>query len=300
MLNSIFILVEHADPADLKDLTLPSNTCLVFKASGNDEARLNTVYRLLLQTDYKGPFCLLVTPAETNDPADQDRFINNVIPFIFDHKYLIRDFNIPFLFSQTSREGTPFITSFQKKMAAQGYDQLQIVQLDKGYTSFLPGAVQYIGPPDTTSPAQSIEAYNAYLKGIPPFPDSFLFETPSISYALQLIKGLETTEEALLKDARYIHSLLSGKEQARSTLQTLQVETGLLKEDLDSLKSYFSFYNEPNSGYRKKVKEISDFYHYEYDILPLWFKQLGHLIKVLMGKRTFRSLFDDNVKKYDT
>lgn len=41
-----------------------------------------------------------------------------------------------------------------------------------------------------------------------------------------------------------------------------------------------------------------DWYKYEYEILPLWYKQFGHILKVLMGKRTFRSLFNDNVKKY--
>jgi hypothetical protein len=41
-----------------------------------------------------------------------------------------------------------------------------------------------------------------------------------------------------------------------------------------------------------------NWYKYEYDILPLWYKQFGHIIKVLMGKRSFRSLFNDHVKKY--
>jgi len=44
--------------------------------------------------------------------------------------------------------------------------------------------------------------------------------------------------------------------------------------------------------------KIRKFYHYEYEILPLWYKRLGHVIKVLMGKRSFKSLFNDNIKKY--
>ena len=44
--------------------------------------------------------------------------------------------------------------------------------------------------------------------------------------------------------------------------------------------------------------EVIDWYNHEYEILPLWYKQFGHIIKVLMGKRSFRSLFSDNVKKY--
>lgn len=39
-------------------------------------------------------------------------------------------------------------------------------------------------------------------------------------------------------------------------------------------------------------------YHHEYEVLPTWFKRFGHVIKVIMGKRSFKSLFNDNVKKY--
>ena len=48
----------------------------------------------------------------------------------------------------------------------------------------------------------------------------------------------------------------------------------------------------------KEYHEVLDWYHNQYEILPLWYKRLGHIIKVIMGKRTFRSLFNDNVKKY--
>ena len=53
----------------------------------------------------------------------------------------------------------------------------------------------------------------------------------------------------------------------------------------------------------KKVGEnqyydILNWYHNEYEILPLWYKQFGHIIKIIIGKRSFRSLFSDNVKKY--
>jgi len=49
--------------------------------------------------------------------------------------------------------------------------------------------------------------------------------------------------------------------------------------------------------YSEMIK-IKRFYHYEYEILPLWYKRFGHILKVLTGKRTFRSLFNDNVQKY--
>jgi len=47
----------------------------------------------------------------------------------------------------------------------------------------------------------------------------------------------------------------------------------------------------------KEYYDVINWYHKEYEILPLWYKRLGHIIKVIMGKRNFRSLFSDNVKK---
>jgi hypothetical protein len=41
----------------------------------------------------------------------------------------------------------------------------------------------------------------------------------------------------------------------------------------------------------QEVEKILAFYQAQYEVLPLWYKQMGHLIKVVMGKRTFRSLF---------
>lgn len=38
---------------------------------------------------------------------------------------------------------------------------------------------------------------------------------------------------------------------------------------------------------------IRDYYHKEYEVLPLWFKRLGHIVKVFQGHRSFKSLFSD-------
>jgi hypothetical protein len=37
---------------------------------------------------------------------------------------------------------------------------------------------------------------------------------------------------------------------------------------------------------------ILDWYKKEYEVLPSWYKKFGHIIKVTLGKRSFKSLFD--------
>lgn len=48
----------------------------------------------------------------------------------------------------------------------------------------------------------------------------------------------------------------------------------------------------------KEYYEVVDWYNREYEVLPIWYKRIGHVVKVLTGKRTFRSLFSGKLKKY--
>jgi hypothetical protein len=61
---------------------------------------------------------------------------------------------------------------------------------------------------------------------------------------------------------------------------------------------YRDFLSLSKTVQEREYYDVLNWYHNEYEILPLWYKRLGHIIKVIMGKRSFKSLFSDNVKKY--
>jgi len=42
---------------------------------------------------------------------------------------------------------------------------------------------------------------------------------------------------------------------------------------------------------KKHSQTILEWYKKEYEVLPMWYQRFGHIIKVIMGKRTFKSLF---------
>jgi len=42
---------------------------------------------------------------------------------------------------------------------------------------------------------------------------------------------------------------------------------------------------------RNRADKILEWYKQEYEILPGWYKKFGHIIKVITGKKTFKSLF---------
>jgi len=46
------------------------------------------------------------------------------------------------------------------------------------------------------------------------------------------------------------------------------------------------------SAEQNRAQEILEWYKKEYELLPMWYKRFGQIIKVLLGKRTFISLFE--------
>ena len=57
-------------------------------------------------------------------------------------------------------------------------------------------------------------------------------------------------------------------------------------------KLYLSFISLSKKIGEGEYYGLKQWYHKEYEVLPLWYKRFGHIIKVALGKRKFRSLFD--------
>jgi hypothetical protein len=75
-----------------------------------------------------------------------------------------------------------------------------------------------------------------------------------------------------------------------------------LEKEVQHLKGEVAFYKNNYHNQEKyldtirrsdETVKILDFYHAEYEVLPLWYKRFGHVIKVLTGKRTLKSLFNN-------
>jgi hypothetical protein len=58
-----------------------------------------------------------------------------------------------------------------------------------------------------------------------------------------------------------------------------------------------SFVEVAKNKYKDDYESLFEYYHKEYEVLPVWFKRLGHIIKVLTGHRKFKSLITDEHKE---
>lgn len=121
-----------------------------------------------------------------------------------------------------------------------------------------------------------------------------LFFLPNMISFDNFYSEINQIEEKFKKNNPLKSLLLEESTRFRKEVEKYEINIYLLKKDLESKQAYIASLNIPEST----MKKVANFYYYEYEILPKWYKQFGHIIKVITGKRTFRSLFSDKVKKY--
>jgi len=75
----------------------------------------------------------------------------------------------------------------------------------------------------------------------------------------------------------------------------LSIKCRYMATELDNYKAHNEILRSSS-----EATELQHYYNKEYEVLPLWYKRVGHLIKVLTGKRKLSSLFGDDQKKQQT
>jgi regulator of replication initiation timing len=106
---------------------------------------------------------------------------------------------------------------------------------------------------------------------------------------LLLIDGLTHTEDHLKRKFPVLEILAT-------TNKTLKLQNSILEEENEYLKRELGHYKIFNKQLKEQdeSERILRFYHKEYEQLPLWYKRLGHVIKVILGKRKLSSLYKKN------
>jgi hypothetical protein len=90
-----------------------------------------------------------------------------------------------------------------------------------------------------------------------------------------------------------LYSLCRTNGLLEKELYTLRRKQASLEKELDHQLQYVDMLRSDH-----QAKELQDYYTHEYEVLPLWYRRFGQILKVITGKRTFKSLFRHDVKKY--
>jgi hypothetical protein len=107
------------------------------------------------------------------------------------------------------------------------------------------------------------------------------------------ILSLQQAEIDFAQNSSKLYSLIHTNRLLEKELSYLRRKQASTETELNNHKQYVEVLRSDHAA-----KELQDYYTHEYEILPLWYKRFGHILKVLTGKRTFQSLFRDDVKKY--
>ncbi|HEY4285634.1 MAG TPA: hypothetical protein VGN00_00930 [Puia sp.] len=139
-----------------------------------------------------------------------------------------------------------------------------------------------------------LSAYYSDLLKTDNFYDNDLFFYAADLASLQsALAALQQVENAMEQHSPRLLDLVRIHLRQKEQLDTLERKKFRMEAELANQQQYLQILR---SGHQ--AKEIQDYYTREYESLPLWFKRIGHIVKVLTGKRTFRSLFRSDVKKY--
>jgi hypothetical protein len=149
-------------------------------------------------------------------------------------------------------------------------------------------------------PIDSPETFLHYHSLIKKLEFYFVSKEPILAYYINNYNLLESSVTKLRNENR----LLTIKQQNSMHYLKILRQTSLeqihqlAQHNLQKKENLIGEERSPNADMLKEIEylqknrdTIQEWYTKEYEILPRWYKRIGHLIKVLMGKRTFRSLF---------
>ncbi len=113
--------------------------------------------------------------------------------------------------------------------------------------------------------------------------DIFIFSSKEENIR-KTVTIISEAEDTISQTDLHLHGFFSSYRLLSKEEERLSNENKRLEIDLDNQKKYLAILRN-----EREMERIIEFYHREYEVLPLWYKRFGHLIKLLIGKRSIRS-----------
>lgn len=241
------------------------------------------LYRTVRQKLFTTPLALLLSksPPEFSTPHG----IEKIIGFFFHPSYcMVNHEPLVFIAASPSIELNRVIESINKAAIKQGFSGVRFAVIDdkKNNTSTKALTVSDVGMnlhDEVANWMQQVKSGNdlSELHLLIPERDE------------QRLSFLADEEAKLRSNSDY--QLVEAVYKKQQQLEQYRYQLSMKEISEKNTKLYLSIQKQERAN-------GLEWYYYEYEILPLWYKRFGHVIKVLQGKRSFKSLFNDDVKKY--
>lgn len=243
------------------------------------------------------PF-LLVINRNTNLP--DDRIIESIILCLFSKNYIHVGTQpvIAFLYEQPGEWeewGRLFSEVLLSKLTAQGWPSIKLWNIYEQSFRQQIEAKQETPLFITQVDVDEVYLEKNYFFNFRYVGEYIFFKRNTLRAAMELEQYFASIGNAIIGNAPALKSALEEYMLLKKQYSNLEVDNAVLEERLRNAQITIEVIR---SKYKDDYEQLIKWYHNEYEVLPLWFKRLGHIIKVLMGKRSFKSLFYDHVKKY--
>ena len=227
------------------------------------------------------------------EKKERELFISNLTRLLFQPSYYKKN-NSPFIvdLAEQEHECQELWSEINARLLAQGIQDLKIITSRKTvYCAKTPFYMELV---------MNLSSFN-YESFFEQWAD-LVTQTANAEYPFIFIEPID-----LLSTAEYIDFINSKENDFSMRSKTYALSLLMCKLNEKEIQknkelNNFATDNKNQSDFlriqKTQSQEILTWYHNEYEILPLWYKRFGHIIKVIMGKRSFKSLYKDNVKKY--
>jgi len=253
------------------------------------ETQMSYLYKDLQRLPVENPFAILFSGKNSLAQKVNDSYIENIISLFFQPSYFLANDKPVVFLSNKAALNAGFIEKLSEKCRNQGLS-VSLLQTKNGKNIDKPGDqfAYEVTSSDINYDAIIENWLSEYVEDKDPPEIHFLFgkNEPGLT---GILDEIQKKEMKLHGTERYKFASLAYKKQKLIEKYKKELDVKVLAEK--STQLYLSMQ-------KKQTADNVEWYHHEYEILPTWYKRLGHIVKVLMGRRTFRSLFSDKAKKY--
>ncbi|MEP6746304.1 MAG: hypothetical protein ABJB86_01190 [Bacteroidota bacterium] len=285
MLFSKWIVADLKDYQELNKLPVRPGLCVEFLY---DEDSMPGMYQHVQEIIDPNGFTILLSDNSISE-MNTDTVLNSIITLFFQPSfYIVNKAPVIFTTATVNIHFNEMLKKLKEKCLLQGFADVIIVQpinnTDSQHACFY-----YIDGRNFNLNSILENPINDYLKSRNFFPPHFVIFGDTISNKLVQYETILNQELLASKTVNY--KIATEIYYLQMKIQHFGHKLSQQNINEDNLRIYLEIQ-------KKDLSKALDWYHYEYEILPIWYKQFGHIVKVIMGKRSFRSLFSDNVKKY--
>lgn len=267
-------------PGLLNDPNLTSKAgSFIISIDPSNANELSELYHSIDKIDPKHPFCLFLM----GEDLETQKSIQAIVSFFFFPDYR-KIHGAPLLLLEEKEGKSRLPGIITKYIIDQGFPAPLILMAGGG------NGITILSPAE---PGRIEAAYRLSLSDVPDVLSELYVSVSRIADMDVTAQCLDAVEDEFKRDHKELfhlqqeyRALKERSEASESLLRAASQEIATLSAHMGILRS-----DSPATG-------LQNYYDNEYEILPTWYKKFGHILKVMKGKRTLRSLFSDKEKKY--